>query len=148
MLFTSSRRDAEAVTERRREVVRGVTADRQARADLRPVGGEGRDDHVATRSDRASQRLDVPLSILLADEEVEYGAVVPQLVSPIRLPREEIRPDAPHGRVGGQPSSGRVERRPRDVEHRDVREAALHELVGEKCSSPADIDHGRVGRDP
>ena len=101
VLFRASLRDTEAVTERGREVICRVTADGKARADLRPVGGERRDDHPATWSDRACQRLDVPLSIRLADEEVEDGAVVPEVVTPIRLPREDIRPDAPHGRVGG-----------------------------------------------
>ena len=140
--------ELEARTKRRRQIFRGITLHRQARAHLRAVVGERRDDHASTGSECVVQRCAVPTAIVLVDEEVEDGSVVPQLVAAIRLPLEEIRSDAPHGCVGGKPGSGRVERRGRDVEHRDIGEATGDELVGEERSPTADVDHGRLGRDP
>ena len=140
--------ELEALAERRGQLLRGIAPHRQARTHLRAVVGERRDDHASAGSECVAQRRAITIAVALVDEEVEDGAVVPQLVAAIRLPLEEIRSDAPHGRVGGKPPSGRVECRGRDVEHRDVGEAAGDELVGEERSPTADVDHGRLGRDP
>jgi len=67
---------------------------------------------------------------------VKDGAVVPEAVAPIQLPLEDIRIDAPHGRVSGKPSSGGVEGRAREVEHGDFRITARNELVRKNAPPP------------
>ena len=141
-------KDNEGFPELRAQISGRVAPHRQARADFGPIGGERPEDHRAAGLDCTSQRLDVPCSFPLVDQEMEDGAIVPQAVTPIRLPLEEIRLDTPHGRVRGKPSSGGVERHLRYVENRDVDEAARNELAGEERSPAADVDHGRVPRDP
>ncbi len=140
--------ELEPFAQRSSQIVRGVAPHRQARTHLGAVVGERRDDHAPTGSECVGQRRAVPIAIVLVDQKVEDGAVVPQPVATVRLPLEQIRSDAPHGRVGGEPPSRRSERCCRDVEHGEVGEAAAHELVGEERAPAADVDHSRLGRDP
>ena len=54
---------------------------RQPAAPLRPLGPEGREDHVAPGCDGALELPDVGGAILVLSEEVECGAVMPRALS-------------------------------------------------------------------
>jgi hypothetical protein len=72
---------------RRRRLLRHrVAADGEARARLRSVLRAHSDNHLAARYDGPPQRRDAALPIRSGDEEVEDGAVVPDVVAPIGLP--------------------------------------------------------------
>ena len=145
MHFTPCLDVLESRPERAGQLGGRVPSNRKARTHLGPVGGERGDDDRAAGRDRASQCPGVPVPALGVDEEVEHRSVVPEVVAAVRLPLEQISADAPHGCVGGKPSSGGLERHAGEVEHRDVGEAAADELVREKRASAAHVEHGRFG---
>lgn len=131
MLDAPRRDDVEWFTELRREVSYGVARDREAGARRRAVGRERADHDRSSRRHRVAQGSHVPATVGCVDEEVEDGAVVPELEAPVRRPAQDIGMDAPHGRVGRKAASGRREGGLRDVEDGHVGEAARDELVGE-----------------
>ncbi len=144
MHFAAGRDRLERLTQSGGQIGHGLALDRESGADLRSVSGEHSEDHGAARSDRFPHRGEVALPILLLDEEVEHGPVVPELVRSIGLPLKEIRPDTPHGCVSGEPASCRLERGGRDVEHRYVGITARDELVGDERCPTADVDHSGI----
>lgn len=121
----------EALAERGDQLVPRVPPDRKPRARVRAVGVEGRDDQRCPWSERAPERAEIATAIRVVDEEVEDGTVVPEREATVGLPLEDVRLDTPHGRVSGKASSGCLERRFRQVEHRHVAEPPTHELACE-----------------
>src|SRR5512142_591933 len=81
--------EAKLLPEHRAERVRRVALDGQSAALGWPVVGERRNDHMPARLDGTANLRDVRRTILRSDEEMKYGAVVPEV-------------DARRGEVDGQ----------------------------------------------
>ena len=116
------------------------------RASGRAVGGECREDDRTAWNDRLPKGPSVRLTILVGDEKVVDGAIVPQVVPARWTPGKEVGLHEADTRVSTDALSTRVERCASDVEHRHVREAPADKVVGQKRSAATDIDHRGCAR--
>ena len=86
MFFSSPAHYLETDTEDLGQLGRGVTSDRQTRTELGPIRSErGHDDSAAWKEGR-SKYLEIDVLVILFDEEVEHGSVVPQSESMLWVP--------------------------------------------------------------
>jgi len=96
--LTASLEGLERVAEDEGQILCRVANDGKARAELRSVKSERRQDQEAARPHGRMHRLEIPATVRLADEEVEDGAVVPQVVSAIGLPIKQVLVESENSR--------------------------------------------------
>jgi hypothetical protein len=85
------------------QVISRVAGDGETGADFGPVEGKSPQDHGAARPEHSLQPSEIRSPIRLADEEVEDGAVVPEVVVTIGLPVEEVLVEERDGRIAESP---------------------------------------------
>src|SRR5690349_6725708 len=106
-----------------------VALHRQARAFLRPVRREGRDDGMAAGLHAADEAAEIGPPIVLLDQEMEGGAIVPEVEGVLRLfPCRDISRDPSQmsaGRPKPLPRAGK--RRLGQIKHGDGVIATLAE---------------------
>src|SRR5690606_31240006 len=98
-----------------------VALDWQSAAPIRPVGRKSADNEMPAGYERPPQAVEVGALLIRFGEEVEGGAVMPDVILRRRLPLRCICRD-PGYALGGRanPRACRVERRLRDVEDGQV----------------------------
>src|SRR3954468_5713331 len=119
-----------------------VAADKKAAASLRPIRRERGDDGMSARTQGAPEPLNIGDLFVLPRKEVKGRAVVPDIVGPRRIPSRHIRCYPRHRmRLLADPRSGSGKRGGRQIEHRQVLVAALHQAIGKPRCSAADVDN-------
>ncbi len=104
----------------------------KAAASLGTIRGKSRDHQEAIRSKGCLQCAAISLPLVLLHQEVEYGAVMPHIKAPARLPVHDIDHLPAYAfSVASKATSGRVDGRLRNVEHRQIGPAAIEQRVDE-----------------
>lgn len=120
-----------------------VVDDGKPGTSVRGLMSKRRDDERTARCDRPSQHGSVGVPLILADEEVEDGSVVPKIPGPVGLELRHVSMDpTDHRSASGQPAAGPVERDVGQIEHRHVVVSEFEEVIDQPAVSPTDIDHG------
>ena len=120
---------------------RGIADDRQPAASSRSVRGERRHDDVATRLHGAGQMPQVRLAIDGIGQEMEHGAIVPDVYR-VGLPviRDVRFEPAGDDCVGAEPDLRAIERRAGHVQYADAAETLRQEMVDEPGIPASNID--------
>ena len=135
----------ELVPQFRRQCLGGIPRHGKPAARLRPVERERRDDRRAAGLERLAQARDVAPAIIGVDQEMEHGAVVPDVHRLQRpLAGDVGRNPGRRARRGGEARSCAVERRDRDVQHREAFQPARRQRIHEVRIAAADIEHAGV----
>ena len=114
---------------------------------LGSVEGERRDDRESAWADGRVHGLDVPPTIRLRNEKVKHGAVVPKVVLAMRMPVEYVLVESDNRRVT-ESLPNLLQRRRRDVEHGEIGEMLLDEVVNEQRRTASNVDYRSVRRNP
>ena len=103
----------------------------QAAAPPWSVSGEGGDDDVSAWLHGMAHGTDVPLAILSTGQEVEHGAVVPDIVGVAwQTDRSDVRlQPGDLGGAGAEAFLRRSQRRHRDVQNSDVLKLLCEQIV-------------------
>ena len=99
---------------------------------------------MAPRMNGFTKQIDIAAALFGLHEEVEDGSVVPEPEAASRLPHQQILMEPVDARCSPEPASGKLQRSGRDVEDRDVGEAALDEYIHQGRRTTADVEHGSV----
>src|SRR6185312_5716733 len=132
-------------TERLREARCVVTRDRQTAAFFRAIERESRDDGVSAGFQTAHEARDIGGAVFFVGEKVERRPVVPDVLSPRRLPDRGIchQPLNPVG-TRAEASPGGLQCRVRQIEHRDILKPQLDEMVDQPRRAATNVDDGRL----
>jgi hypothetical protein len=141
--------EREAGTEQRSQRGGVVAHDRQPAAPLRAVRRESPDDDMAARTHGLPEARRIGGAIRRVGEEMQRGAIVPDVVGLRRPPRGDVGGDPLRLRAGrAEPRLRGRERVRGEVEHRDGAEPALEQGVDQPRRPAADVDDRGLGRDP
>ena len=125
-----------------------VAGHRQPGALRRSVGGEAAEDGDGVRSAGRDQCPQVAPPVGFGRQEMEDGAVVPDVEAPGRLPRSDIGGQPVHLRgLRAEPPAGVPQAGRRDVEHGHVAEAPREQGSGQGRCPAADVDQAVGGGD-
>ncbi len=119
--------------ELRVERIRVVAGRRKARASLRSLRSERRDDEVTTRRNGVAHLLDVAPAVLRVGQEMEDRTVMPYLK--VRWRQSDQRDIGRDPRDGGwarsNPIPRRVQRRGRNIHHGDIGIPGIDEVINQ-----------------
>lgn len=130
MLLTPRLLGLEALTQKVRQVRVRMPANFKAGTAGRAVFREDADHHMTASCRTSSEGRSVALSIAVANEKMQHRAIVPYLVRARRIPTQKVRNNPIRLRHAiAQPRLRRHEAVRRDIEHRDIRVAAIQEAI-------------------
>ncbi len=122
-----------------------VLLNRKAGAFCRPLIGECAYGHAATRRNGIGGNIHILSDLSRGGEEMKGSAIVPYIILP-------GRPEV--GKVAGEPSytgsfiaqafSGILQRRGRNIKHRDICIAFFQQKIHKTAFATANIDYGNV----
>src|SRR5947207_982183 len=126
-----------------------IAGDRQAAALFRAVEREGSDDGVPADFQAAPEAGDVGGAIACVGEKVKRRPVVPDIVGLGRFKGRRVRDDPADTLGAGAKAAlkaglGGSQRRARQIEHGNVLEPLLDEMVDQPRSTAANVDNRRV----
>ncbi len=97
MLLLTRLDHLETISKDRNEIVGRIASNRQTRTIFGSVLGKGTHDDGTARADSSVQYGQIGVTICLLHQEVEDRSIVPQIESPLWLPREYIGPQPIYG---------------------------------------------------
>src|SRR5260370_1923990 len=149
MIVEAAVKQFETASQRPAEACGVMTNDRQAAATLGTIHRERADDDMAARIDGLLKPLDISGLIGRCGEEMEGGAVMPDIEKLCRAPFCDIRRDPPRPRrLVAEPGPGSVKRRFRQIQYGHVDETTVDQRINEMGGSAADIHDGGGRRRP
>lgn len=127
-----------------RQRLRRIPDDRQAAAAFRSVRGEGRDDDVAAWLHGRGQALEVRGTISRFGEEMEHGAIVPDVDGSGRPRSSDVRLEpAGSRRVAADARLRAIERSTRQVKDGDAGQAPRQKMIDEAGIPASNVEQSR-----